>query len=100
MADFCRAVHFLATETRESGAFNVCAPQPLPNRELNALLRRRLRAWLSLPQPTWLLRLGAFFLRTETELILKSRKVVPGRLLALGFAFRYPTCARALEALT
>ncbi|GAA3954679.1 TIGR01777 family oxidoreductase [Hymenobacter algoricola] len=97
--DFCRAVEFLAVETQDSGAFNVCAPNPLPNREFNALLHQRLRPWLRLPQPEWLLRLGALLLRTETELILKSRKVVPARLLALGFGFRYPTCAQALDAL-
>jgi uncharacterized protein (TIGR01777 family) len=97
--DFCRAVFFLATQTQESGAFNVCAPQPLPNRDFNALLAARLRPWLRLPQPEWLLRLGAFLLRTEPELILKSRKVVPARLLGLGFEFRYPTCAGALDAL-
>lgn len=94
--DFCRAVEFLATQTEESGAFNVCAPQPVPNREFNGLLRRALRPLLRLPQPAWLLEVGAFFLRTETELILKSRKVYPQRLLDLGFAFEYPTCEQAV----
>ncbi|MCC2546893.1 TIGR01777 family oxidoreductase [Hymenobacter sp. BT175] len=98
--DFCRAVEFLATQTTEDGPFNVCAPVPLPNQEFNALLARHYRPWLRLPQPEWLLTLGAVLLRTETELILKSRKVVPRRLLDLGFAFRYPTCAQAVAALT
>ncbi|RYU75636.1 TIGR01777 family oxidoreductase [Hymenobacter persicinus] len=98
--DFCRAVEFLAFQTTESGAFNVCAPVPLPNRDFNALLAQRFRPWLRLPQPRWLLELGAFALRTETELILKSRKVVPARLLELGFQFSYPTAAQAVAALT
>ena len=99
ITDFCRAVEFLATKTDEAGAFNICAPAPLPNREFNALLCQELRPLLRLPQPQWLLEIGAFFLRTETELILKSRKVYPERLLTLGFDFQYPTCAAAVKSL-
>ena len=94
--DFCRAVEFLINETDQAGTFNICAPSPLTNRDFNALLARLLRPLLRLPQPVWLLELGALLLRTETELILKSRKVVPQRLLDLGFRFRYPTCERAV----
>ena len=97
VADFCRAVTFLATQTSESGAFNVCAPNPLPNSAFNALLAQELRPLLRLPQPAWLLEMGAFMLRTETELILKSRKVYPQRLLALGFVFDFPTCGAAVR---
>ena len=68
----------------------------LPNWEFNGLLCRALRPRVRLPQPVWLLKIGAFFLRTETELILKSRKVYPQRLLDLGFQFEYPTCASAV----
>lgn len=95
--DFCRAVEFLINETDQAGTFNICAPSPLTNRDFNALLTRLLRPLLRLPQPVWLLELGAFLLRTETELILKSRKVVPQRLLDLGFRFHYPTCERAVS---
>jgi len=97
--DFCRAVEFLLTNTTQTGAFNVCAPRPLLNHDFNALLARELRPWLRLPQPKWLLELGAFLLRTETELLLKSRKVVPQRLLDLGFTFHYPTCGPAVTQL-
>ncbi|MFD1469914.1 TIGR01777 family oxidoreductase [Hymenobacter caeli] len=99
VADFCRAVEFLATQTEADGAFNLCAPNPVPNREFNGLLGRALRPLVRLPQPAWLLKIGAFFLRTETELILKSRKVYPQRLLDLGFQFEYPTCAAAVAEL-
>ena len=51
---------------------------------------------MRLPQPKWLLELGAFVLRTETELILKSRKVYPERLLLAGFHFEYPRCEAAV----
>lgn len=95
--DFCRAVEFLATKTEEAGAFNLCAPNPLTNRDFNLLLGRELRPWLRLPQPRWLLEIGAFALRTETELILKSRKVHPARLLELGFNFTFPTCEAAVK---
>ncbi|RZK12448.1 MAG: DUF1731 domain-containing protein, partial [Hymenobacter sp.] len=78
------------------GPVNLCAPHPLPNREFNALLASHLRPLLCLPQPRWLLEIGAFVLRTETELILKSRKVYPERLLAAGFQFEYETCAAAV----
>ena len=94
--DFCRAVAFLTTQTDATGPVNVCAPHPLPNRDFNALLARQLRPPLRLSQPRWLLEVGAFFPRTETKLILKSRKVYPQRRLALGFAFTFPTCAAAV----
>jgi uncharacterized protein (TIGR01777 family) len=95
--DFCRAVEFLAKADDLSGPVNLCAPHPLRNREFNALLARELRPLLKLPQPRWLLEIGAFALRTETELILKSRKVYPERLLAAGFQFEYPRCGMAVR---
>jgi uncharacterized protein (TIGR01777 family) len=97
--DFCRAVEFLAQANDLSGPVNLCAPHPLQNQEFNALLSQHLRPLLKLPQPQWLLEIGAFMLRTETELILKSRKVYPARLLAAGFQFEYPGCAAAVGAL-
>ncbi len=52
---------------------------------------------MGLPATEWMLEIGAFFLRTETELIFKSRRVVPGRLLASGFEFRFPHLREALQ---
>ncbi len=49
------------------------------------------------PAPAPLLEIGAFFMRTETELVLKSRRVVPGRLLDAGFEFQFPTWPEAAE---
>jgi len=96
IADFCRAVEFLAQADGLSGPVNLCAPHPLQNREFNALLAHKLHPPLRLPQPRWLLEIGAFVLRTETELILKSRKVYPERLLAAGFQFEYERCEAAV----
>jgi len=95
--DFCRAVEFLAQAEHIDGPVNICAPQPLLNKDFNALLRQHFRPLLLLPQPRWLLEIGAFVLRTETELILKSRKVYPQRLLAAGFRFEFSECAKCLE---
>jgi NAD dependent epimerase/dehydratase family enzyme len=70
---------------------NLSAPQPLPNAEFMRALRQEWGIRFGLPATRWMLELGAVFLRTETELILKSRRVVPGRLVDAGFSFEYPT---------
>jgi uncharacterized protein (TIGR01777 family) len=88
--DFARAVeHLLAVETSEE-VVNIASPSPLPNREFMAALRDAWGRSFGLGASEWMLELGAVFLRTETELILKSRRVVPGRLLESGFRFAFP----------
>jgi NAD dependent epimerase/dehydratase family enzyme len=62
-----------------------------------AAFRRTCGRGFGLPAARWMLELGAFFLRTETELILKSRRVIPARLLSSGFQFRFPEIQSALE---
>jgi uncharacterized protein len=74
---------------------NVCAPAPLPNREFMRILRKAWGARIGVPGPRLLLEFGAILLRTETELILKSRRVVPGRLSAGGFVFQFPNWQEA-----
>jgi uncharacterized protein len=88
--DFVAAVIFLIARGDLTGVFNLCSPHPLPNRDFMAALRVAVGRRWGLPVPDWILEIGAFFLRTETELILKSRRVVPGRLREAGFQFRYP----------
>lgn len=87
--DFCRAIEWLIAHDEISGVINLCAPNPLPNAEMMRLFRQVCDMPFGLPAPEWMLEIGAFFLRTETELIIKSRRVVPGRLLASGFQFRF-----------
>jgi uncharacterized protein len=87
--DFVRAVRWLIDHELE-GAVNLASPNPLPNAEFMGTLRRAWGARLGLPSTRWMLEVGALCLRTETELILKSRRVVPGRLLQSGFAFQFP----------
>ncbi len=95
--DFCRAVEWLFERNDLSGPVNIAAPTPQTNTEMMRLMRESCRAPFGLPAAEWMLEIGAFFLRTETELILKSRRVVPGRLLASGFQFHFPTLEDALR---
>lgn len=88
--DFIRAIYFLIERDDIEGAVNLASPNPVPNREFMAGLRRAWGANIGLPAAKWMLEIGAVFLRTETELILKSRRVIPGRLLREGFSFTYP----------
>lgn len=88
--DFIRAVEFLIDHEEIDGAVNVAAPSPLPNRDFMRALREAWGTWVGIPAPVPVLALAAVFLRTETELILKSRRVVPGRLLRAGFEFQFP----------
>lgn len=87
--DFVRAIRFLIEREELRGVFNVAAPTPLPNREFITAIHAALGRRWSVPLPAWLLEMGAICLRTATELILKSRRVVPARLQAAGFVFRF-----------
>ena len=90
-ADFIAAVEWLIAHDEVSGAVNVSAPEPLPNADFMRALRDAWGVRFGLPAPRWMLELGTWALRTESELVLKSRRVVPGRLLEAGFAFRFPS---------
>jgi uncharacterized protein (TIGR01777 family) len=96
VTDFCRAVEWIIAHDELAGPINQCAPNPLPNGEMMKVFRDVCRMPIGLPAWEWTLEIGAFFMRTETELILKSRRVVPGRLLASGFAFQFPTFREAI----
>lgn len=87
--DLVRAVDLLIARDDLSGPVNLAAPQPLPQSEFMAALREAWGARIGLPAMKWMAEVGAFFLRTDTELLLKSRRVVPGRLLKAGFSFEY-----------
>jgi uncharacterized protein (TIGR01777 family) len=96
-ADFCRVVEWLLEHNDIEGIVNVAAPNPLPNHEMMKTLRQVCGVPFGMPAATWMLEFGAFFLRTETELIIKSRRVVPGRLLESGFRFRFPRIREAFD---
>jgi uncharacterized protein (TIGR01777 family) len=87
--DFCRAVDWLRKHDL-SGPVNLASPNPLPNREFMRILREEVGVRFGLPSTRWMLEFGALMLGTETELLLKSRRVIPGRLLESGFTFDFP----------
>ena len=89
--DFIRAIRHLIDHPEMDGPVNLAAPYPLTNKDFMATLRQVSGTRIGLPATTWMLELGALAMRTETELILKSRRVVPGRLLKTGFTFDFPT---------
>ena len=89
-ADFVRAIRWLIDHEEIAGAVNLAAPQPLPNAEFMRALRDAWGMPVGLPAARWMLAVGALAMRTETELVLKSRRVVPGRLMAAGLAFDFP----------
>jgi len=93
--DFVRAMTWLIDRHDIDGVVNVAAPHPLPNADFMRALREASGTRIGLPATRWMLALGALFMRTETELLLKSRRVVPGRLLQHGFVFEYPTWPEA-----
>lgn len=88
--DFVRALYWLMDHEDVDGAVNVAAPHPLPNAEFMRALREAWGTRVGLPAARWMLEIGAVLLGTESELILKSRRVVPGRLTQRGFTFRHP----------
>jgi len=93
--DYCRAIDFLLEHDDISGPVNLTSPNPLPNREFMRELRRAWGGLFGLPATAWMLEIGAFFLGTETELILKRRRAVPALLLQHGFEFEFPYWAEA-----
>jgi uncharacterized protein (TIGR01777 family) len=88
--DFVRAIYWLIDHEALDGPVIVAAPRPVPNEEFMRTLREASGTRVGLPATKWMLEVGAVLLQTETELILKSRRVVPGRLLESGFSFDYP----------
>jgi uncharacterized protein len=88
--DFLNALLWLIDHDEMNGVVNVASPHPLPNAEFMQVLRQECSAPPGLPATKWMLEIGALLLQTETELILKSRRVVPARLIEHGFRFHYP----------
>jgi uncharacterized protein (TIGR01777 family) len=89
MEDLYRVIIFVQQHHELSGVLNTAAPNPVTNKIFMQQLRTGMGAWFGFPAPVWLLKIGAVLIKTETELILKSRWVIPERLLAAGFQFQY-----------
>jgi uncharacterized protein (TIGR01777 family) len=97
--DFVRAVLWLIEHEELKGPVNIAAPHPLPNADFMSALREAWGHPFGIPAPEWILELGAFICQSETELILKSRRVVPTKLLESGFKFRFPIWSEAAREL-
>lgn len=89
-ADFVRAMDLLIFREEFTGIVNLASPNPLPNCDFMRTLRDAWGIHFGLATPAWMIEIGAYLMRTESELVLKSRRVVPGRLLAAGFHFLFP----------
>ena len=96
LEDFCRAVEWLIGRPEIDGIVNVVSPCAVTNREFMCGVRAAAGVRFGLPAARWMLELGALALRSETELILKSRWVSPARLTQHGFEFRWPELNAAL----
>jgi hypothetical protein len=88
--DFIRSIEFLIAAQDFTGAVNLASPHPLPNRDFLRAIREAWGTRIGLPTAPWMIEIGTFLMRTESELVLKSRQVVPGRLLDAGFEFTFP----------
>jgi uncharacterized protein (TIGR01777 family) len=95
--DFLHSIDHLIARDEIDGAVNIASPNPLPNREFMRALRQEWGTRIGLPAASWMLEIGTIFLRSETELVLKSRRVIPGRLLEAGFQFQFPEWAAAVR---
>ena len=94
--DVAGALRLIETDERLSGVVNLAAPNPVDGVELMRIVRRAVGMPVGLPAPRPVLEVGAWAIRTETELLLKSRWVVPERLLGAGYTFRYPELGPAI----
>ncbi len=99
MDDVLAAIEFLREHDELDGVVNLAAPTASDNRTLMGELRSTLGVPIGLPATRWMLELGTFAIRTETELVLKSRWVVPQRLLDTGFTFRHTDLAATIRSI-
>lgn len=95
--DFCRTVEWIYDHTDMEGTYNCAAPGPVSNHKFMQVLRQVTAHRFGLPAFSWMLEFGSKLIGTETELILKSRWVLPARLEKSGFTFKYPTLESALK---
>jgi hypothetical protein len=95
--DFYETIRFCIENEGISGAYNCASPNPMPNREFMRTLRGILKPWIALGQTEWMVKFGAWLISTEAELLLKSRRVAPTKLLEAGFQFKYPVLESAMR---
>ena len=97
IAEVFNIMLFVMEHKELSGVYNCSAPNPVTNEILMKTFREKTNTKVGMSSPAWFLRMGAVIIKTETELILKSRWVIPEKLLKAGYQFKYPTLNLALE---
>ncbi|MBS1635002.1 MAG: TIGR01777 family oxidoreductase [Bacteroidetes bacterium] len=97
VTDFCEMVSWCITHAEVQGTYNCTAPEPVSNADFMKWLRTRLHVAVGLPASTWMLAFGAFFIRTEPELVLKSRNAIPQKAMEQGFRFAFPDALGCIE---
>lgn len=95
--DLFQIIQFVVRNDDLDGIINCAAPYPITNKEVMRIIRKRAKMPFGLPASKWMLEIGAYLLRTETELLLKSRKVVSKKLEELGFEFEFKTFEEAID---
>ena len=95
--DFCRTIEWILEHAEIEGPINLAAPHPVTNANMMGIFREAVGAPFGLPASQWMLEVGAFLLRTEVELMIKSRRVLPKRLLESGFKFEFETMNEAIR---
>lgn len=95
--DFVNVIDFIIENKALSGAINVSSPNPITNEHIMKSLRKAVKMPFGIPMPTWLLEFGALLIGTETELVLKSRRVVPKGLHDAGYHFQFENIESALN---
>ena len=94
--DTCRMIEWIWDHKQIEGPYNCSAPNPVTNEEFMRIFRMVTGHKIGLPAFKWMLQIGAPLIGTETELVLKSRWVLPSKILDTGFQFNYPLLAPAL----
>jgi uncharacterized protein (TIGR01777 family) len=97
ITDTCRMIEWVAEHSNLEGTYNCSSPEPVTNKYFMHILRKATGHKIGLPAYSWMLKIGAAIIGTETELILKSRWVLPTKILASGFQFKYPSLNNAVE---
>ena len=95
--DLARIIEWFMENKNASGAYNCTSPTPIRNEFFMKKIREAFGISFGLPAPKWMIEIGTFLLRSESELVLKSRKVVPQKLLEEGFTFNFEKLDKALE---
>lgn len=95
--DFLNMMLFALKNEQIEGTYNCTSPHPVRNGYFMRAIREAAHFPFAIPLKKWMLDIGARIMGTEVELLLKSRNVVPKKMLEAGFKFRFPYVTSALK---